>query len=125
MTHSTTCKVEVFDPSLCCPSGVCGPRVDPALLRASSDLKWLTMQGVAVMRYNLAQQPQAFAGNEAVNAALVADPGNALPLVLIDGKIVSRGAYPSRHQLADWLGLTVTTAAVPATTSCCDSSDGC
>lgn len=98
-------QVEIFDPALCCSSGVCGPRVDPNLIRVNSDVNWLKQQGVAVTRYNLAQQPQAFTANETVKAALAADPEHALPLVLIDGQIVSRGAYPKRDQLAGWLGL--------------------
>lgn len=114
-------RVEVFDPALCCPSGVCGPRVDPALLRAASDLKWLAQQGVGVTRYNLAQQPQAFAANDMVRAALAADPEHALPLVLVDGRVVSRGAYPARGQYAEWLGLAVPAPASTAEKSCCGS----
>ena len=98
--------LEVFDPALCCSSGVCGPRVDPRLLKIASDLKWAAQQGVQVSRYNLAQQPAAFAANAAVKAALAAEPETCLPLVLIDGQIVQRGTYPSRAQLAAWLGLT-------------------
>ena len=104
-------RVEIFDPALCCSSGVCGPRVDPALLRVTSDVQWMKMQGVSVTRYNLAQQPQAFVANDAVNAALTADPDHALPLVLLDGQIVSRGAYPKREQLAAWLGLATAASA--------------
>ena len=63
-------KVEVFDPPMCCSTGVCGPSVDPALARFSSDLHWLANQRIAVERYNLAQQPQAFAASDAVKTAL-------------------------------------------------------
>lgn len=101
-------RVELFDPALCCSSGVCGPRVDPVLLRVSADVQWLKLQGVSVTRYNLAQQAQAFAANETVKAALAADPEHALPLVLIDGQIVCRGAYPKRDQFAAWLGIATT-----------------
>jgi len=52
--------VRVFDPAMCCSTGVCGPSVDPQLARFSADLDWLTSQGVAVERFNLAQQPAAF-----------------------------------------------------------------
>ena len=43
-------KVEVFDPPMCCSTGVCGPSVDPALARFSSDLHWLANQRIAVER---------------------------------------------------------------------------
>jgi hypothetical protein len=35
-------KVEVFDPPMCCSSGVCGPNVDPTLARLAADLHWLS-----------------------------------------------------------------------------------
>ena len=63
-------KLEVFDPPMCCSSGVCGPEVDPVLPRFAADLQWLAGQGVSVERYNLSQQPQAFVANPLVKAAL-------------------------------------------------------
>jgi len=63
-------KLEVFDPPMCCSSGVCGPEVDPVLPRFAADLQWLAAQGVSVERYNLSQQPQAFVANPLVKAAL-------------------------------------------------------
>jgi hypothetical protein len=92
-------KLEVFDPPLCCSSGVCGPGVNPALPRFAADLEWVKAQGIAAARYNLAQQPAAFVGNAVVGAALAQDP-DCLPLVLVDGQIVSRGDYPTREALA-------------------------
>lgn len=115
--------VEVFDPAMCCSSGVCGPSVDPVLLRVSSDLKWLSLQGVAVTRYNLAQQPQAFMANDAVKAVLAAEPESCLPIVLVDGKVMSRAKYPSREELARWLGLCATAATDPVQQPCCGTSE--
>jgi hypothetical protein len=31
----------VFDPALCCSSGVCGPELDTDLVRFAADLEWL------------------------------------------------------------------------------------
>ena len=92
-------KIEIFDPAMCCPTGVCGPSVDPKLAAFSADLDWLTRQGVEVERYNLAQQPQAFADNQLVTGELQKDI-DCLPLVLIEGKIVASVAYPDRTTLA-------------------------
>jgi arsenite methyltransferase len=50
-------KVQVYDPPMCCSSGVCGPEVDPTLVRFNADFHWLANQGIAVERYNPAQQP--------------------------------------------------------------------
>ena len=98
-------KLEVFDPPMCCSTGVCGPGVDPALVQFVSDFLWVAGQGVHVERYNLAQQPQAYAANEAVKAALAKDGTACLPLILVDGAIVSKGRYPAREELAKLVGL--------------------
>jgi hypothetical protein len=61
-------KLEIYDPAMCCSTGVCGVEVDPVLVQFAADLSWVGEQGVSVTRYNLGQEPQAFA----VNAAVVA-----------------------------------------------------
>jgi len=98
-------QLQVFDPPMCCSSGVCGAVVDPKLARFSADLEWVKQGGVDVERYNLAQQPAAFAGKAVVKGALKKFGNDALPLILLDGRIVSRGAYPTRETLAGYLGL--------------------
>jgi hypothetical protein len=40
-------RVEVFDPPLCCSTGVCGPNVDPVLIRFAADLHWLANQALS------------------------------------------------------------------------------
>jgi hypothetical protein len=98
-------KLEVFDPPMCCSTGICGPKVDPALVQFAADLQWLSSQGVQTERYNLAQQPQAYSANETVMAALVQYGQECLPLVLLDGAIVSKGRYPARKKLAQLAGV--------------------
>jgi hypothetical protein len=98
-------KIEVFDPPMCCSTGVCGPSVDPALVRFASDLHWLATQRIIVERYNLAQQPQAFAASEVVKTALRQDGNTCLPLILLNGAVISKGCYPSRDELARLTGV--------------------
>lgn len=93
-------KLEVFDPPMCCTTGVCGPTIDPALVRFAADLHWLANQRIAIERFNLAQQPQAFAASATVKTALQERGNECLPLILLDGSIVSEGVYPTRDQLA-------------------------
>ncbi len=100
-----TRAVEVFDPAMCCSTGVCGPSVDPALARFAGDVQWLADQGVTVARYNLAQQPGAFAEREQVADALREKGEECLPLVFADGELVSEGAYPDRDELARLVGV--------------------
>ena len=97
--------MQVYDPPMCCSSGVCGPQVDPVLPQFAADLEWLAGQGVGVERYNLAQQPQAFTENQVVMAALSETGVPSLPMILVDGSIASCGAYPSRQELAVMAGL--------------------
>ena len=112
-------RVEVFDPPMCCSTGVCGPQVDPALVRFAADLHWLANRRIAVERYNLAQQPQAFAANALVKTALHDHGNDCLPLILLDGSIISQGRYPSRQELARLTGVQTDKApeASPSTAS--------
>ena len=114
-------ELSVFDPAMCCSSGVCGADVDPQLARFSADLGWLAEQGVVVKRFNLAQQPGAFVAEAAVKGALERLGEAALPLLLIEGQTVMSGAYPTRAQLAGWFGLTPGARAA----GCCEPKSSC
>lgn len=92
--------LQVYDPAMCCSTGVCGPSVDPVLPRFAADLEWLKSKGVQVARFNLAQEIAAFTENAIVKAALYSKGTECLPLILVDGNIVSAGVYPTREQLA-------------------------
>jgi AhpD family alkylhydroperoxidase len=98
-------KVQVFDPPMCCSTGVCGPDVDPALVRFASDLEWLESNGVEVERFNLSQEPAAFVSNPVVAEAMRGRDGG-LPLLLVGGRIVAQGSYPAREVLAELAGVT-------------------
>jgi hypothetical protein len=109
--------LEVYDPAMCCSTGVCGPDVDPALVAFAADLAWVAGQGVTVRRYNLGQEPQAFAANPAVLREMEVGM-DRLPVIAVDGRIVSTGVYLSRDQLAHKLGLA-------AAAGCCSPKSGC
>jgi len=105
-------RIDIYDPAMCCPTGVCGPNVDPALVRFAADVKWLQEQGVEVRRFNLSQNPAAFVENEVVKNALSEKGESALPMVLGPDKIHSTGRYPERTELASWAGLTAENAGI-------------
>ncbi len=88
--------VEVFDPPMCCSTGVWGPSVDPALAAFAADLGWFADQGVVVERYNLSQEPKAFADSGLVRELLTERGDEVLPAVVVDGALHSSGRYPSR-----------------------------
>jgi len=79
--------------------------VDPALARFAADLHWLANQRIAVERYNLAQQPQAFAASEAVKAELDQHGNECLPVILLNGAVISKGRSPTRDELARLTGV--------------------
>jgi hypothetical protein len=118
-----TPRLRVFDPALCCSTGVCGPTVDSELSRFAADVAWLQRQGVAVERFGLASDPAAFAAEPAVKAALLRGT-EVLPLVMVDDRVVSEGAYPSRETLAALAGLVVRKLPLGAAQSCRPSPDG-
>ena len=99
-------RLDVYDPAMCCSTGVCGPTVDPVLVRFGADVKWLQEQAVEVRRFNLSQNPAAFVENELVRAALTEEGEAALPLLLADDQVLVSGTYPERAQLAEALGVT-------------------
>ena len=119
-------KLEVFDPAMCCSTGVCGVEVDPVLAQFAADLKWVAEHGVIVERHNLGQEPQAFAANPAVVKEMEAAI-DRLPILAVDGHIITTGMYPSRQQLAHKLAIQLTTAEKPHVVAgkCCDPKSGC
>lgn len=121
-------KVQIFDPALCCSSGVCGTDVDQKLVDFSADADWAKQQGLVIERFNLAQQPMAFADNAAVKGLLERSGESALPVTLVDGEVAFAGRYPSRDDLARWLGVSAA-AVAPATATdnkpCCGGGKCC
>jgi hypothetical protein len=111
--------VHVFDPAMCCSTGICGPSVDPRLARFAADLDWLKGQGVSVERFNLAQQPAVFAEDTAVKSALETRGEAGLPLVKVNGEVKSSGTYPSRDELAAWAGVVTSAPEVKQTSGGC------
>jgi hypothetical protein len=71
--------VAIYDPAMCCATGVCGPAVDPALLALTRDLRWFEKQGVTVQRYGLSQEPQAFVQQSKITGLMHAFGDKALP----------------------------------------------
>lgn len=116
--------IQVYDPALCCNTGVCGADVDQALVNFSADVDWAKQAGAQIERFNLSQQPLVFAENSLVKSALEKTGENALPLVLGDGEVLLSGRYPTREELGAWIGVTPSPATQPEqkTSGCCGSS---
>lgn len=114
--------IEIYDPAQCCATGACSPDADDELAQFASSLEWLKECGVSVSRYNLGHQPAAFVQNAMVKRTIGEDGVACLPLIVADGKVVSKGRYPSRSELVAHVGLAVETVGATGTAtkkSCC------
>lgn len=98
-------KIEIFDPAMCCPTGVCGPSVDPELARIASVVFLLEKKGVDIRRYNLGNEPDAFVTHQLVNKILQDKGMDALPATVVDGQLMKEGIYPTTAELATWTGI--------------------
>ncbi len=114
--------IEIFDPAMCCSTGVCGPSVNKELLRIATVIEALKRMGIEVVRYNLSTEPQAFIQNTTVNQLLRAEGADVLPITLTDGEVAVKGAYPTTAQLSEWTGRDLRYVPLPPQTSCCGSS---
>lgn len=117
--------IQVFDPALCCSTGVCGVEVDQQLVTFAADIKWLEQQGTKVERFNLAQQPLAFAENPVTKGFLERSGQEGLPLILVNGDVALAGRYPRRAELARWAGLEQSIVDVKPAGGCCSGSGCC
>jgi Arsenical resistance operon protein ArsD len=98
-TATTAIDVEVFDPPLCCPTGLCGPVLDTTLLDLGETIVALQAEGHAVTRHMMTTDPQAFMRNREVYEAIKARQLEVLPITVVRGRIVKTGAYPTLDEL--------------------------
>ena len=121
-------SLEIFDPAMCCSTGVCGPSIDPELLRVSTVINVLMSKGIKVVRHNLSQEPYAYVSNKLVSDLLVSRGVSALPITILNGQIVKIGSYPTNRELSEWLRINeqdLSAKNVNKSSSCCDGNSGC
>jgi len=120
-------KMIIFDPAMCCSTGVCGPAIDPELLRVSTIINNLEKNGVKVERYNLTNNPQAFVNNRTLCELLNKEGADVLPVTVVDGKIVKTKNYPTNDEFVKYLevpeGLLNATTKPNSNGCCCNG--GC
>lgn len=98
-------KIQIFDPAMCCSTGVCGPSIDPELLRMSSIVSNLKKRNYPIERFNLATDTGAFINQEKVKALLNDKGPDVLPIVLVEGEVLLTGQYPSNEEMEGWTGI--------------------
>jgi len=91
--------VELFDPPMCCPTGLCGPTLDQTLLDVNEMILALQRENRRVERYQMASDPNAFLGNVEVMKLVREKQMEALPIIVVRGKIIKSGGYPSLDEV--------------------------
>lgn len=115
-------EIEIFDPAMCCSTGVCGPSVDKDLLRIATLIDALKNMGIEVKRHNLSSDPQAFIHNEKVKRLLQEKGADVLPVTLVDREIAVTGEYPTTAQMSEWTGKDLAFVLVRNGSCCCEES---
>lgn len=124
-------KMIIFDPAMCCSTGVCGPGVDKELLRVATVLNNLKSNGVLVERHNLTNNPQIFVDNKTINEMLNKAGIDVLPVTMVDGEVVKTKTYPTNEEFcelleipADYLKVNIKKPTAPKAKNC-GCGDGC
>jgi hypothetical protein len=91
--------VEFFDPPMCCPTGLCGPTLDQTLLDLNEMIMSLQRENLRVERYQMTSNPNAFLGNTEVMKLVREKQMEALPIIVVRGKVIKVGAYPSADEI--------------------------
>jgi len=94
-----TAEVEIFDPPMCCPTGICGPTIDQTLLDLNEMVLALQAQGIVVVRYQMTSHPNAFLNNAEVMKLVLEKQMEALPITVVHGKVIKTQAYPSLEEV--------------------------
>jgi len=75
---------------------------DPELTRVASAVYSLEQKGFDIKRYQLTSDPDKFVENNEVSHVLNEKGPDALPVVLVNDKLVKVGDYPTNEEFAQW-----------------------
>lgn len=87
--------VELYDPPMCCPTGLCGPELDQTLLDVSEMILTLQAEGFPVERYQMTSHPQKFINNDEVMRLVREKEMAALPITCVHRNVIKVGDYPT------------------------------
>lgn len=115
--------IEIFDPAMCCSTGVCGPSIDPELMRVATIINALKEKGIEIKRHGLSSAPQDFVNNMVINALLQKEGAEILPVTLVDGEVAKTKKYPTNEELSQWLDITIKVKQKKS--NCCSGNSCC
>ena len=93
--------LEIFEGTMCCDTGVCGPQTDPTLIEFKETMKQLKNDypEVKIQRANMSSGLSVFIQNQDI-LKLVKEHGlTVLPIIRLDGKVISQEKYMSLAEL--------------------------
>ncbi|HEY9059265.1 MAG TPA: arsenite efflux transporter metallochaperone ArsD [Pseudobacteroides sp.] len=118
-------KIEIFDPAMCCSTGVCGPSIDPELMRIATTINTLKEKGIIIKRHGLSSEPQDFISNKVISDILQKEGADVLPVTIVDGEIAKTKDYPTNEELTKWLEVEINTEKPKKSGGCCCGPKGC
>ena len=96
-------KIVIFDPPMCCSSGVCGPNPDPVLIEFQYAFTKLKKSGHDIERYIITQSPEKFKENPQVIKLIQEEQLKVLPITTVNDVVVKKGSYPTSDELTSYI----------------------
>lgn len=94
-------KLAIFEGTMCCESGVCGAEPDKVLVEFKETLKKLQKDypELQIQRANMSHNLDVYRQNMDILAIIKEKGVGILPIISIDGVILSRQIYPKYEAL--------------------------
>jgi len=118
-------KVDIFDPAMCCSTGVCGPSIDPELMRVATVITSLKGKGIIIKRHGLSNEPQDFIANKVISDLLQKEGAEILPVTLVDGVVAKTKEYPTNEEIGKWLEIEINSKPSTVMGGCCGPKGCC
>lgn len=118
-------KIDIYDPAMCCSTGVCGPSIDENLMRIATVINSLKEIGIVIKRHGLSNEPQDFITNKVISEILEIEGVEILPVTLVDDEVAKTKEYPTNEELSKWLGVEVNTKQPEKKNDCGCGPGGC
>ncbi|MHC1748426.1 MAG: arsenite efflux transporter metallochaperone ArsD [Cellulosilyticaceae bacterium] len=118
-------KIKIFDPAMCCSTGVCGPSVNPELLRMATVINNLKQKEIIIERYNLNQNPEVFLNNTVISELLNTQGVGVLPITMVDNEVIRMGSYLTNQEISELLEIPETYLQATVKRAVKKASGGC
>lgn len=119
-------KIRIYERGMCCPTGLCGPSIDPEIMRITTAISTLEKNDIDIKRFNLTSNPDEFINNKIINNLLIKEGEEVFPITLINNEIVKKRYYPTNQELTNWTKMAIEKDKLQKVDSgCCSDSNVC